>query len=59
MYKDVLMSKRDKIGAAILVGLFGVFFAVLVWTVEPYGKSRPIEENVFVKTRMMHLENRK
>jgi hypothetical protein len=51
------MSRRDKIGLTILLGLFATFFALLRWTVTPHGEPHSPEDSVFVKTRMKHLEN--
>lgn len=51
------MTTRDKIGVAVLLGLFVAFCLILVWTIRPMGPSshRP-EDSPFVKMRMIHLE---
>jgi len=51
------LTFRDKVGLVILVLLFVVLFAVLWFTLKPYGpESRSPEESVIIQQRMRNLE---
>lgn len=52
------LSKRDRIGLLLLVGLFCVFGILLLVTVDrPTGPSRGFQNNVIVEQRVKNLEN--
>ena len=51
------MSRRDKIGLALLVVTFVLFVIALAWTVRPYSDTvRSPEESIFVQQRMKNIE---
>lgn len=53
------LTRRDKIGLAVLVLIFVVFGIILAVTTErPSGPSRSFENNVIVERRLQNLENR-
>lgn len=53
------MSKRDKVGLAILISLFVFFAVILVITIDrPKGPVYGWEDNVLIQQRMKNLENR-
>lgn len=53
------MTKRDRIGLYVLVGLFTVFGLLLYFTVDrPSGTIRGIENNVIVEQRIKNLKSR-
>ncbi len=49
------MTTRDKIGLAILIGLFAAFCIILALTIEPRGGSHAPEDSIFVRQRMINL----
>ena len=50
------MTKKDKIGVVVLIGLFIILGIVLVWTFEPVGSARRgFDDNVIVKQRTINL----
>jgi hypothetical protein len=52
------LSKRDRIGLLVLVGLFGIFGILLYFTVDrPDGPGRDFENNVVVQQRLKNLDN--
>jgi hypothetical protein len=54
------MTKRDKIGLAIIVALFFVLGVILFLTVErPTGPTRGFEDNVIIERRMRILEQQR
>lgn len=53
------LSKRDRIGAMILVGMFAVFGLLLFFTVDrPSGPIRSLENNIIVEQRIRAIEQR-
>lgn len=50
------MTKRDKIGVAVLIALFIFFIVALVMTLKPLGPSISPEQSVFVQQRIKNLE---
>ncbi len=51
------MTKRDKVGLAVLTLLFVLFAALLAWTVRPVGSgSGDPAESFFVQQRIRNLE---
>ena len=53
------MTKRDRIGLYVLLGLFTMFGLMLFFTVDrPTGTQRSIENNVIVEQRMKNLKMR-
>ena len=53
------MTKRDRIGLYVLIGLFSMFGLMLYFTVDrPSGTARSIENNVIVEQRIKNLESR-
>ncbi len=54
------MTKRDRIGLYVLVGLFSMFGLLLFFTVDrPTGTTRSIENNVIVEQRIKNLNSRR
>ena len=54
------MTRRDRIGLYVLVGLFSVFGLLLYFTVDrPSGTTRGIENNVIVEQRIKNLNSRR
>ena len=52
------LSKRDRIGLLVLVGIFCVFGILLFVTVDrPTGPSRGFQNNVVVEQRLKNLQN--
>lgn len=49
------MTRRDKIGLGILVGLFVVFAALLAYTVKTFGPPRDVKDSVIIKQRVINL----
>lgn len=50
------MTQRDKVGIAVLIGLFGALALALYFTAErPSGASRSIENNVIIDQRVRNL----
>ncbi len=53
------MSKKDRIGLFIMLGLFSLFGLLLYFTVDrPTGATRSIENNVIVEQRIKILNSR-
>lgn len=53
------MTRRDRTGVYVLVGLFTVFGLLLYFFVErPTGVTRSIENNVIVEQRIKNLKSR-
>ena len=53
------MTKRDRIGLYVLLGLFTMFGLMLFFTVDrPTGTGRSIENNVIVEQRIKNLKSR-
>ena len=50
------MTKRDKIGLGILIGLFFVLCVILALTTKPWGGSHEPEDSIFVRQRMINLQ---
>lgn len=47
------MSKSERVGALIVIGLFCILGALLYFTVDrPTGASRGIENNVIIEQRL-------
>lgn len=53
------MSTRDKVGLAIVIGIFCLFGIILALMIDrPSGPTRGFEDNVIVEQRIKNLENR-
>lgn len=53
------LTRRDKIGLAILISIFVVLGIILAVTTDrPTGEVRGFENNVLIEQRMRNLENR-
>lgn len=53
------MTRKDRIGLYVLVGLFSMFGLLLYFTVDrPSGPTRSIENNVIVEQRIKNLKSR-
>lgn len=53
------LGKRERVGVAVLVGLFVALGILLYFTIDrPEGPSRSIENNVIIEQRMKNIENR-
>lgn len=53
------LSKRDRVGLVLLIGLFSIFALLLFFTVDrPSGAARGIENNVLIEQRMESLRER-
>ncbi len=51
------MTTNEKIGLGVLVSLFVVFCAVLVWTFQPAGgEAKDVEDSIFVQQRVINLQ---
>jgi len=51
------VTTNEKIGLGVLVSLFVVFCAVLVWTFQPVGgEAKDVEESIFVQQRVINLQ---
>lgn len=50
------MTNRDKLGAAVMITLFAIFFAILYWTIKP-PSSNPgsFNKNVIIEQRVKNL----
>ena len=47
------MTNRDKLGAAVMITLFAIFFAIMYWTVTPPASSPgSFENNVIIEQRV-------
>lgn len=50
------MTHRDKVGAAVMIALFAIFFAVLYWTIKPPASSPgDFKSNVIIEQRVKNL----
>ena len=49
------MTSRDKIGLAILIGLFVVLSVLLALTTNRWGGSHKPEDSIFIQQRMINL----
>ena len=53
------MTRKDRIGLYVLLGLFAMFGLLLYFTVDrPSGTTRSIENNVIVEQRIKILKSR-
>ena len=53
------MTRKDRIGLYVLMGLFAMFGLLLYFTVDrPSGTLRGIENNVIVEQRIKMLKSR-
>ena len=53
------MTRKDRIGLYVLLGLFAAFGLLLYFTVDrPSGTTRSIENNVIVEQRIKNLKSR-
>ena len=53
------LTKKDRIGLYIVIGLFSVFGLLLFFTVDrPSGPGRSIENNVIVEQRIQNLKSK-
>ena len=53
------MTKKDRIGLYVLLGLFTMFGLMLFFTVDrPTGTGRSIENNIIVEQRIKMLKSR-
>jgi len=50
------MTKRDRIGVAILIALFVLLILTIVFISKPAGPAIRPEESVFVQQRIKNLE---
>lgn len=51
------MSRRDKVGLAVLIALFITFAVVLVVMMKPRGPAKyGFEDNIFVKQRIVNVQ---
>ena len=54
------MSKKDKIGLAVIVGLMVALLTAFALTLRPpQGNAKGPEDSVFVKQRMKNIEKMK
>ncbi len=54
------MTRKDRIGLYVLLGLFAMFGLLMYFTVDrPSGTTRSIENNVIVEQRIKNLESRR
>jgi hypothetical protein len=54
------MTKKEKIGLAILIGLLVLLCLVYIWTFEKIGgEPKDPSESIFVKQRIINLEKSK
>ena len=54
------MSTRDKLGIVILVTLFGVLAAIMVWRANPpQGAPRSMQDSVVVQQHLKNLQQGK
>lgn len=50
------MTNRDKLGAAVMITLFAIFFAIMYWTMKPpSGSPGSFENNVIIEQRVKNL----
>jgi hypothetical protein len=50
------MTNRDKLGAAVMITLFAIFFAIMYWTNEsPSSSPGNFENNVIIEQRVKNL----
>lgn len=53
------MTRRDRIGLYVLLGLFSMFGLLIYFTAErPTGPGRSIENNIIVEQRVKYLKSR-
>ncbi|MBX3177853.1 MAG: hypothetical protein KF886_10865 [Candidatus Hydrogenedentes bacterium] len=50
------MSSKEKIGVAVIIGLFLVFGLILFLTIESPGGTGSFENNVIIDQRVRNLE---
>ena len=50
------MTRKDKIGVVILIGLFIIFGIALALTTKPFGESHDPQDSFFVQQRIRNLE---
>ncbi len=54
------MTKRDKIGLAILIGLLVLLCVVYIWTFQKVGgRPKDPSESIFVRQRIINLQKSK
>lgn len=54
------MTRREKIGAGILVCLMSFFALLLVFTIKrPTGPTRGFSDNVLIQQRIKNLQNQR
>ena len=53
------LTRKDRIGLYVLIGLFSAFGLLLYFTVDrPSGPGRSIENNIIVEQRMKNLKSK-
>ncbi|MBX7257647.1 MAG: hypothetical protein K1Y02_14905 [Candidatus Hydrogenedentes bacterium] len=56
-----MMTRRDKVGLAVLIALFGVLFTLFIFNGRRFGNASntSIEDSVIVQQRMINLQKSK